>query len=87
MSLSNIVEKPERRIKEWLDQFKKFRLSTPITITAKTGESVENQIVEAAYYLSLEKHSYDDLFWILAEKIQKKIYPTPTIEDIKEKAA
>jgi len=46
----------------------------------------ESQIREAAYYLSLAKYSYNDLCWMLAEKIQKMSLEMPSIEDIKRKA-
>jgi hypothetical protein len=46
----------------------------------------KSQIREAAYYLSLAKYSYNDLCWILAEKIQKMSLDMPSIEDIKRKA-
>ena len=85
MSLSNIVEEPEKRIKEWLNQLKNFRLSTPLKVI-ETSVDNTSHINVAAYYLSLEKHSYDDLCWQLAEKIQKKTLSAPTVEDIKEKA-
>lgn len=85
MSLFNIVEEPERRIKEWLTQLKKYRLSTLNMIKAAV-EDTKNHIKEAAYYLSLEKRSYDDLCWQLAENIQKETLSAPTIEDIREKA-
>ncbi|MFX1242183.1 MAG: hypothetical protein ACFFA7_13120 [Promethearchaeota archaeon] len=44
------------------------------------------QIREAAYYLSLKGYTYDELCWILAEKIQKISLNMPSIEDIKQKA-
>ncbi|KKM83200.1 hypothetical protein LCGC14_1311810 [marine sediment metagenome] len=44
------------------------------------------QIQEAAYFLSLKGYSYNDLCWILAEKIQKINLDIPSIEDIKKKA-
>ena len=46
---------------------------------------LESQIREAAYYLSLDNYSYDDLCWMLAEKILKT-YRMPSIEDTKKKA-
>lgn len=46
----------------------------------------ETQIREAAYFLSLDKYSYNDLCWMLAEKIQKMSLEMPSIEDIKRKA-
>ncbi len=46
----------------------------------------KTQIREAAYYLSLDEYTYDQLCWILAEKIQKINLDMPSIEDIKRKA-
>ena len=46
---------------------------------------LETQIREAAYYLSLDNYSYDDLCWMLAEKILKT-HRMPSIEDTKKKA-
>jgi len=86
MSLSNTLEEPERRIKDWLAQLKKFRLSTPLNVIETAVEDAKSHIEEAAYYLSLENRPYDDLCWELAEKIQKKTLSAQTIEGIKEKA-
>ncbi|NVM34775.1 MAG: hypothetical protein HWN81_04205 [Candidatus Lokiarchaeota archaeon] len=86
MSSSNIVEDPKRRIKEWLDQLKEFRLSTPFDFKDRTVVDPESHIKEVAFYLALEKHTYNDLCWKLAEKIQKKALSTPNIEEIREKA-
>lgn len=47
---------------------------------------VKHEIRERAYFLSLDKYSYNDLCWILAEKIQKMNIAVPSIEDIKKKA-
>ncbi|MFX0104878.1 MAG: hypothetical protein ACFE75_05265 [Candidatus Hodarchaeota archaeon] len=44
------------------------------------------QIREAAYFLSLDGYTYDELCWMLAEKIQKMNLDMPSIEDIKRKA-
>jgi len=46
---------------------------------------LEPQVREAAYYLSLDNYSYDDLCWMLAEKILKT-HRMPSIEDTKKKA-
>ncbi len=46
----------------------------------------KTQIKEAAYYLSLDEYTYDQLCWILAEKIQKINLDMPSIEDIGRKA-
>lgn len=43
-------------------------------------------VKEAAYFLSLNKYTYNDLCWMLAEKIQKMSLDLPSIEDIKKKA-
>ncbi|MHA2088452.1 MAG: hypothetical protein ACW972_09260, partial [Promethearchaeota archaeon] len=81
MEVSNIMEEPDSRIKKWLEQFNSFRQPIP-----KTKETNENQVNVAAYYLSLEKKSYDALCWILAEKILKKIHPIPAVDEIRNKA-
>jgi len=46
----------------------------------------ETQIKEAAYFLSLAGYTYDQLCWLLAEKIQKMNLDMPSIEEIKRKA-
>lgn len=50
------------------------------------GIDLKSQIKEAAYYFSLKGYTYDELCWILAEKIQKINLTMPSIEDIKQKA-
>lgn len=47
---------------------------------------LEKQIREAAYYLSLAHYSYNDLCWMLAEKILQFTVRMPSIEDTKKKA-
>jgi hypothetical protein len=113
----------EKRIVQWLQQIKEYRISiprvkveeapklvkfvklekTPIVVEPKgiapTEKIVEEEgkedleekdfhthISEAAYFLSLGKYSYNDLCWMLAEKIQKMSLEIPSIEDIKRKA-
>jgi len=44
------------------------------------------QVKEAAYYLSQNGYSYDELCWLLAERIQKTNLEMPSIEDIRKKA-
>jgi hypothetical protein len=71
------------------DQVKTKDVSKPEAIIV--DESIEEidfetYTREAAYYLSLKGYSYDDLCWILAEKIQKMNVDMPSIEDIKRKA-
>ncbi|MFW9877633.1 MAG: hypothetical protein ACFFG0_31490 [Candidatus Thorarchaeota archaeon] len=55
-------------------------------IEEKEEVDFEKQIREAAYYLSLKGFTYDQLCWILAEKIQKMTLDMPSIEDIRVKA-
>jgi hypothetical protein len=47
---------------------------------------LETQIREAAYYLSLEKYSYNDLCWLLAEKVLKVNVGMPSLDEIRKKA-
>ncbi|MBA7621204.1 hypothetical protein ES703_28562 [subsurface metagenome] len=47
---------------------------------------LKTQVKEAAYYLSLDRYSYNELCWMLAEKIQNMNIDMPSIEDIKRKA-
>ncbi len=46
----------------------------------------KTQIREDAYYLSQKGYTYDELCWILSERIQKMSLEMPSIEDIKRKA-
>lgn len=83
----------EKRIIAWFTQLKALR--PPIAIESAKKEKqekfpeemdLETQIREAAYYLSLEKYSYNDLCWLLGEKIQKINLGMPSLEDIRIKA-
>lgn len=63
----------------------------PETIEEKPEEIPEiiplkTQIKEAAYYLSLKGYTYDELCWLLGERIQKINLKLPSIEDIRRKA-
>ncbi|GAG69697.1 unnamed protein product, partial [marine sediment metagenome] len=68
--------------------------TTPIEKITPKEEVIEeveeadfkSQIREAAYYLSQKGYTYDELCWILSEKIQKMSLEIPSIEDIKRKA-
>ena len=46
----------------------------------------ETQTRPRAYYISLENHSYDELCWLLAEKILKYTIQSVSREDIRKKA-
>jgi len=69
---------------------KDTEVHTEVEYPVETEEVEEpdfkTQTREAAYYLSLEKYTYDQLCWILGEKIQKMNLKMPSIEDIKKKA-
>ncbi|MFX1448379.1 MAG: hypothetical protein ACFFCG_09620 [Promethearchaeota archaeon] len=84
----------------WLKQLSKYRkpysedLKLERSASIKKSEepaiveelSLESQIREAAYYLSLKKYSYNDLCWLLAETIQRINLGMPSLEDIRKKA-
>ncbi|MFX1500170.1 MAG: hypothetical protein ACFFDH_04300 [Promethearchaeota archaeon] len=74
-------------VEAWLQQIKEHRKTKPkfIEITSEEPD-LETQIRETAYFLSLDKYSYNELCWMLAEKIQKMNLDMPSIEDIKHKA-
>lgn len=72
------VIKEETQIKEPLE--------TEVIQKEPEEPDFKTQIKEAAYYFSLKKYTYDELCWILAEKIQKINLDMPSIEDIKRKA-
>jgi len=69
--------------------FKESEKETEVKISEseETEEvfGLESQIREGAYYLSLDNYSYDELAWMLAEKILKT-HRMPSIEDTKKKA-
>jgi len=86
MVISNIIEEPDSRIRKWLDQLTSYRMSVPVTSIKKLEETNEDHVSKAAYYLSLEKNSYETLCWILAEKLLKKSYTTPAEDEIRVKS-
>lgn len=70
-----------------LKQPEEYRTPEPEVVEKKPEEpDLKTQVKEVAYYLSLDRYSYDDLCWMLAEKIQKMNIDMPSIEDIKRKA-
>ena len=77
----------DKNLKGWLEQLKNHRkLESIDTIFEQEDVGLEHQIREAAYYLSLENYSYNDLCWMLAEKILKYTVRMASIEDTKKKA-
>lgn len=91
----------ETDLEKWLKQLEEHRVSAPEKLTPeiatpeKATEELEireekpdfeSQIREAAYFLSLDNYSYNDLCWFLAEKLLKFALGMPSLEDIKKKA-
>ena len=83
-------EDAETRIKTWLEQLNKHRKveskemkDVPVQVEEF---DLESQIRKGAYYLSLERYSYNELCWFLAEKIQRVNLGMPSLEDIRKKA-
>ncbi|MFX1575003.1 MAG: hypothetical protein ACFFB0_19875, partial [Promethearchaeota archaeon] len=80
--------KPEKVIeeesKEELERFQKLKV---LKEPKKLKEvDLQTQVKEAAYYFSQKGYTYDELCWLLAERIQKTNLEMPSIEDIKKKA-
>lgn len=70
-----------------LKQTEERRKPEPEVVELKPEEpDLKTEVKEAAYYLSLDRYSYNELCWMLAEKIQKMNIDMPSIEDIKRKA-
>lgn len=80
--------KPKIQTREWLKQLMEHRKFVPKPVIEEPIEEpdLKTYVSEAAYYLSLSGYSYNDLCWILAEKIQKMNLVMPSIEDIRRKA-
>ncbi|MFX1398863.1 MAG: hypothetical protein ACFFAS_17670 [Promethearchaeota archaeon] len=87
---------------KWLNQLKKYRKPAPDLkyVVFKEGYpkteeddeekedkiNFENQIKVAAYYLSREGYDYNELAWLLSERIAKHTLRLASIEDIRKKA-
>lgn len=70
-----------------LKQTEEVRKHEPEVVEQEPEEpDFKTHVKEAAYFLSLDKYSYDELCWMLAEKIQKMNIDIPSIEDINLKA-
>ncbi len=81
--------KPEKAIEEEREQEEPEKLVKPEILEEpeKLKEiDLKNQVKEAAYYLSQNGYIYDELCWLLAERIQKTNLEMPSIEDIRKKA-
>ncbi|MHA1491620.1 MAG: hypothetical protein ACTSRI_18445 [Promethearchaeota archaeon] len=95
----SIVRRPELILEEPSTTIKSVSVKEPpVEKTFKEPEKtvedpeeleefgLEFQIKEAAYYISLDNYSYNELCWFLAEKILKITLGMPSLEDIRKKA-
>ncbi len=76
------LEEPQKLVEPEVPKIPKKESS--LAEPEETG--LEIQIKEAAYFLSLDNYSYDDLCWMLAEKILKHSFRILSVNDIKKKA-
>ena len=82
----------EKNIIEWFTQLKKYRKTEPDKEITKQveikKENLKEDINVAAYFLSQNELSYDELCWMLAEKqlIIQKGDENVTENDIRQKA-
>ena len=77
---------------KWWEQLKKFRKAEPEKITTELEETSDVDLKEminvAAYFLSQNQLSYNDVCWLLAEKqlIIQKGDENVSVDDIRKKA-
>jgi len=84
---------------DWLNQLKKYRKIAPelkyavfkegypeIEEEPKKEIDFEEEVRVAAYFLSREGYNYNELCWMLSERILKQTSKMPSIEDIRIKA-
>jgi len=82
----------EINLLKWLEQLKEYRKAEPEKITTEPEETSDVDLKEminvAAYFLSQNQLSYNDLCWLLAEKqlIIQKGDENVSIDDIRKKA-
>ncbi|MFX0083699.1 MAG: hypothetical protein ACFE94_18265 [Candidatus Hodarchaeota archaeon] len=73
--------------KEYSETFLAEKITQKEALIEQVEEpEFKTQIREAAYYFSLKKYTYNELCWLLAERIQKINLELPSIEDIRKKA-
>ena len=79
-------------LKKWLEQLKEYRKAEPEEITIEPEETSDVDLKEminvAAYFLSQNQLSYNELCWLLAEKqlIIQKGDENVSVDDIRKKA-
>ena len=79
-------ERPEAKEEPTRELQMESKLETELFEKEPEESDFKRQIKEAAYYFSLKGYTYDELCWILAEKIQKINLDMPSIENIRKKA-
>ncbi len=79
-------ERPVLKVEAKSELQVKIPLKPKIIEEEPEENDLQLHIKESAYYFSLKGYTYDELCWILAEKIQKINLEIPSIEDIKQKA-
>jgi len=79
-------ERPEVKVEPTRELQMELKLETELIEEEPEESDFKRQIKEAAYYFSLKGYTYDELCWILAEKIQKINLDMPSIENIRKKA-
>ncbi len=79
-------EKPVAKLEPQIEPESK-KSPEPVKIEEGPEEiDLKSQIREAAYYFSKKGYNYDELCWLLGERIQKINLELPSIEDIRKKA-
>ena len=81
-----IETKDKIQLEKEVEQVKEYKTYEPEEIKEPEEPELKTQVREAAYYLSQVGYTYDELCWMLAEKIQKMNLEMPSIEDIRKKA-
>ena len=82
----------EINLLKWLEQLKEYRKAEPEKITTEPEETSDVDLKEminvAAYFLSQNQLSYNELCWLLAEKqlIIQKGDENVSVDDIRKKA-
>ncbi len=79
-------EKPIVKLEAQIEPKQKIPPELEIIEEEPEEFDLKSQVREAAYYFSIKGYTYDELCWILAEKIQKINLNMPSIEDINQKA-
>ena len=83
---SALEEEKAEESEEIVDIEAKTAVEEKEEVEVSEESDLKTHVRQAAYFLSLQHYTYDQLCWLLAEKIQKMNLEMPSIEDIKQKA-